>query len=198
MTEFAAAARMAEAIIETGSDPVVLLVAGAARLPVHRHALPTQAALGSRAMLVACARRHGLIANLTRFVAFAPLGPRDADRYERLLRVDVAYNRATRPGVRVGDACRAGVEAFAEHGFDPNEWHLHHQGGPTGYEGRDYLANVASSAAIEESQAFAWNPSVPSLKSEDTILAGGEVLTVDPAWPAVEVDRMTRPLVLER
>ena len=50
-------------------------------------------------------------------------------------------------------------------------------------------------------QAFAWNPSAPSLKSEDTIVAledGVEVLTVDRRWPTATVDDLARPLVLER
>jgi hypothetical protein len=49
-----------------------------------------------------------------------------------------------------------------------DEWRRHHQGGPTGYEPRDYLATAGSTAFVEERQAFAWNPSVPQLKCEDT------------------------------
>ena len=54
---------------------------------------------------------------------------------------------------------------------------------------------------IEDAQAFAWNPSVPGLKSEDTVLAGAalpEVLTVDPHWPTEDVAGLRRPLLLER
>jgi antitoxin VapB len=196
-TEHAAAARVAATLVERAIDPVVLLVAGEARLPHHRHPLPTNERLGRLAMLVACARRGGLIASLTRFVSFGPLAPELADAYERLLHVDVAFNAATRPGTRVGDVFASGVAAYAEHGFDSGEWKLHHQGGPTGYEPRDYLADAAADAVVEERQPFAWNPSVPMLKCEDTILAGGEIVTVDPAWPTREADGFARPLVLE-
>jgi Xaa-Pro aminopeptidase len=198
-TELAGAARTAAALLERGIDPVVLLVAGDRRLPEHRHPLPTGAELGRLAMLVACGRRHGLIASLTRFVAFGlPAGLRDA--HQRLLRVDVAFNLATVPGRTVGEAFRAGLAAYLAEGFGPDEWRRHHQGGPTGYEARDYLATAAATARIEEGQAFAWNPTVPSLKSEDTVLARAgrpEVLTVDPAWPAAEVAGLRRPLILE-
>jgi hypothetical protein len=47
--------------------------------------------------------------------------------------------------------------------------------------------------------ALAWNPSLPGSKIEDTILRtaeGLEVLTVDPAWPTVEVDGRARPDLL--
>lgn len=200
-SEWTAAAHAAQALVARAIDPVVLLVAGETRLPAHRHPLPTAAPLGRLAMVVVCARRDGLIASLTRFVAFGALRPEERDAYERLLHVDVAFNRATVPGARVGDVFAAGAAAYAEHGFDADEWRLHHQGGPTGYEPRDFLATAASDPFVEEAQAFAWNPSVPSLKAEDTVVAltnGPEVLTVDLAWPVATVDGLPRPLVLER
>jgi antitoxin VapB len=200
-TEFDAAAAVGVALVERGIDPIVLLVAGEERLPLHRHPLPTTAPLGRLAMLVACARRHGLIASLTRFVAFGPLPPERADAHARLLYVDAAFNSATAPGTRVGDVFAAGVAAYADHGFGADEWQLHHQGGPTGYEPRDYLADATAEAVVEERQAFAWNPSVSSLKSEDTIVArheGPEILSVDPRWPTSDVEGLARPLVLER
>ena len=200
-TEFAAAARVAAALVERGADPIVLLVAGEERLPRHRHPLPTGAPLGRLAMVVVCARRSGLIANLTRFVSFGGLAGDVRDGFDRLLRVDAAFNLATHPGRTVGSAFAAGVEAYVANGFDRLEWQLHHQGGPTGYFPRDYVATAESASVIEEAQAFAWNPSGPSVKSEDTILAtteGPEVLTVDPRWPTTDVDGLARPAVLER
>src|SRR5207237_351077 len=72
-SEFTAAGKLARATLERGMEPVVLLVAGAGRLPRHRHPLPTTAPLGQRAMLIVCSRRLGLIANLTRLVQFGPV-----------------------------------------------------------------------------------------------------------------------------
>jgi Xaa-Pro aminopeptidase len=200
-TEQDAAARTARGLLERAIDPIVLLVAGESRLPLHRHPLPTAAPLGHLAMVVACGRRGGLIASITRFVSFGPLPATLADAQERLVNVDVALNGATRAGARVGEVFDAGVKAYAENGFGPEEWRLHHQGGPTGYEPRDYLATSASAAVVEERQAFAWNPSVPSLKCEDTIVATAGaplIVTVDRRWPAVAVGGLARPLVLER
>jgi Xaa-Pro aminopeptidase len=199
-SEYAAAAALASELAERGIDAVVLLVAGETRLPHHRHPLPTSAPVGRLAMLVACARRHGLIASLTRFVSVGRLPAELADAQQRLLHVDVAFNRATVPGSRVGDVFAAGRDAYAENGFDAGEWRLHHQGGPTGYEPRDYVADENADALVERAQAFAWNPSVPSLKCEDTVVAGDapEVVTVDARWPVAEVEGLARPLVLER
>jgi len=199
--EWQAAAALGGALLERGMDPVVLLVAGGQRLPAHRHPLPTAGPLGPLVMLVACARRGGLIANLTRFVSFGPLSAQHRERYGRLLAVESAYLAATTPGATVGEVFSTGASAYAANGFDADEWRLHHQGGPTGYATREYLADGDSPAIVAERQAFAWNPSVPELKVEDTVLAtagGVRVLTVDPRWPSVRVDGRDRPLVLER
>lgn len=58
------------------------------------------------------------------------------------------------------------------------------------------LATPGSRVEILPPVAMAWNPSLPGSKIEDTVLRtdeGLEVLTVDPAWPMVEVDGRERP-----
>ena len=106
---------------------------------------------------------------------------------------------ATRPGARIGDIVAAGAAAYPAHGFPADEWHDHHQGGPTGYTTRDYLASPAIEHVAVERQAFAWNPSGGGFKVEDTVLAtagGVEILSPDPEWPAVAVGGRQRPDVL--
>lgn len=191
-TERRAAAALAAALVTRGIDPLVILVAGRSRL-AHRHPLPTDAPLGDRAMLVVCGRRHGLIANATRWVGSA--GGAD----ERILDVEAAFLAATRPRESLATAFAAGCAAYGAHGFDADEWRRHHQGGPTGYAGRDPRATETTVDAIVEHQAFAWNPSAPGAKVEDTVLitaTGAEVLTVDPRWPAVTRAGLRRPAPL--
>jgi antitoxin VapB len=198
-TELALAGRAARELYERGIEPFVLLVAGAERLPLHRHPLPTAAPLGARAMLVLCGRRHGLVCAVTRLRAFTPLSPAERATYAGLLGVEAAYLDATRPGARIGDIVAAGAAAYAEHGFSAAEWHNHHQGGPTGYTTRDYLATPATDHVAQDRQAFAWNPSGGGFKIEDTVLAtaeGVEILSPDPEWPAVAAAGRQRPDVL--
>ncbi len=200
-TERALAAALGGALLEIGADPIVLLVGGEPRIAKHRHPLPTTGRLGGLAMVVACARRDGLVAALTRLVAFGGLTPELTDSYARLLEVERAFLEATRPGRDVGSAYRSGAAAYAVHGFPADEAERHHQGGPIGYFARDYVATADTSAVVATAQAFAWNPSVPSLKVEDTVLAGSdstEVLTVDPRWPTAIVGGLARPLVLSQ
>jgi hypothetical protein len=199
-TERAVAARLAGDLVARGIDPLVTLVAGRARLG-HRHPLPTGSPLGDRAMLVVCGRRHGLVANATRWVRFGPADPAEADAMRRILDVEAAFLDATVPGTTLGDAFAAGVAAYAANGFAPDEWTRHHQGGAAGYAGRDPRAVPGIGDVIQLNQPFAWNPSAPAAKVEDTVLVGPdgiEVLTVDPEWPTVRVGALARPAELDR
>jgi len=199
-TEMDAAAHLAAGIVALGAEPVVLLVAGGERT-AYRHPVPTRGALGARAILVVGARRHGLIVSLTRWVTFGPVsgGQRSVDA--RLLEVEASVFDATRPGRSVAEAFAALRGAYREHGFDENEWQRHHQGGPTGYVGRDPRASLTVTDPIVDGHAFAWNPSATAAKTEDTVVVssrGVEVLTVDEAWPTVTVRGRGRPLALEK
>lgn len=192
------AARVTERVVAIGADPLVVLVAGADRLP-HRHPLPTPAPLGRRAMVVVCARRHGMIANLTRWITFGEATTEERVADAAILEVEAAVLDATRPGVGIDVPFRAVTEAYGRAGFSADEWTRHHQGGPTGYVGRDPRAVPGATDPIVDNHAFAWNPSAPGAKVEDTVLAtadGIELLTVDPRWPTTLHAGRPRPTAL--
>jgi Xaa-Pro aminopeptidase len=199
-SEIAVTAAVGARLLEQGIDPLVLLAAGRSRLG-NRHPLPTTAPLGDRAMVVVCARRHGLIANLTRWVRFGEPNPAETDATARILEVEAAYFTATRPGAAVSEVLERGSAAYGAHGFADDEWRRHHQGGPAGYNGRDPRAVAGLPDRVQAGQAFAWNPSAPGAKVEDTVLIGSEprsleVLTVDPRWPSTLVHGVARPTEL--
>ncbi|MBT2473886.1 M24 family metallopeptidase [Microbacterium sp. ISL-103] len=188
-SERAVAAVAAAELIARGIDPLVVLVAGAER-GGFRHPLPTAGVLGERAMIVVCGRRDGLIANATRWVG-------ESVDEEPILGVERAFLDASAPGARLDEAFAAGTAAYARFGFDADEWQHHHQGGPSGYAGRDPRATASSADLLVEDQAFAWNPTGPGRKVEDTMLRtddGWEVLTVDERWPSVEYEGLRRPV----
>jgi hypothetical protein len=89
----------------------------------------------------------------------------------------------------VGEIFWRGENAYREVGF-PDEWKLHHQGGPTGYATREFRATADRKEEVLANQAFAWNPSISGTKSEDTIIAapgGPEIVSASPNWPMVKV-----------
>jgi hypothetical protein len=79
--------------------------------------------------------------------------------------------------------------AYADAGV-PDEWRLHHQGGITGYSGREVFATPGDETTLPDACAVAWNPSVAGGgKSEDTALvthAGVEVITRTPELPEID------------
>ncbi|MFN3866875.1 MAG: M24 family metallopeptidase [Demequina sp.] len=190
------AARLVAEIARLGAEPVVVLVAGEGRTGVQ-HPLPTAARIGRRAIVAVGARRHGMIANLTRVVSLgAP--PHPAESALRAVEADAWA--ATRPGRALGDVLADIATAYARHGLGADAWLAHHQGGPTGYLGRDPKVMPGEVAKVHAGQAFAWNPWVPGAKTEDTVIVGDEgveVLTVDPDWPSIDVQGVARPATLE-
>jgi hypothetical protein len=109
-----------------------------------------------------------------------------------------------RPGQRLGDIFKRGIEVYAEAGC-PDEWQYQHQGGLAGYEPREIVATSCSEEVVSVGQVYAWNPSITGTKSEDTILVTGqgyEILTEMTDWPTVQVhingQIFLRPAILER
>lgn len=189
-TEEEAAGMIAGLIVSKGVYPGVILVASDQRLEKYRHPIPKAKRIEKTCMLVVGARWRGLVASATRIVSFGQPPAGMLERHRAVCTVDAAFLAATIPGETVGDAFRAGLEAYREAGY-PDEWMMHHQGGPTGYKAREYRALSQSKDVIQLNQAFAWNPSIAGTKSEDTVLAREpfpEVLTVSEDWPAIEVE----------
>lgn len=195
-TERSVAAQLARAVVGVGADPLVTLVAGEPRIP-HRHPVPTGGLIGRRAMAVICARRHGMIANVSRWIRFGEPTGAERELERRIFDVEAAIFAATIPGRTLGDVLDDIARAYADAGFEPDEWTKHHQGGPTGYLGRDPRATPGAAEIIVAGQAFAWNPTAPGAKVEDTVVidaSGVDVLSVDPRWPTIDVAGLARPI----
>lgn len=203
MQEYAIAGLLAEECFLRDITPILLLVGTDDRVERFRHPLPTSKPLERYAMLVLSARRWGLVANVTRLIHFGPIPADLQQRAAACARIDAAMIAATRPGMAVSGMFSQIQAAYATEGY-PDHWGMHHQGGATGYASREWLATPDSVEKMHVGQAFAWNPSLPGVKCEDTILLqddGVEILTATPQWPkqAVQSGAVTveRPLILE-
>ncbi|MBI3909628.1 MAG: M24 family metallopeptidase [Armatimonadetes bacterium] len=204
LSEHQAAGMLAGTLRDLGITAPVLLVAADERAALYRHPLPTARRIERYTMLIAGGRRQGLHVSITRLLHFGPPPDELRARHRAVARIDAAFLAATQPGTRVGDILACGIEAYAAAGFS-DEWRRHHQGGPTGYAARDYRATTAADERVSEPQAFAWNPTLPGVKSEDTVLAwaqGVEVLSVTPDLPMERVEMggraFPRPGILKR
>jgi antitoxin VapB len=184
------AGKLAGRCLETHIDATLRLVAFDDRIDNYRHPIPTRKKLESRAMVVLCARSQGLIVNVTRMVSFKPAIADLRRKHDAVCRIDAVLNLASRPGVSLGEVFGKGVAQYRTEGF-AEEWRLHHQGGTTGYEGRDVKGTPGETEPIVAPTAVAWNPSIRGTKSEDTFLVteeGIENLTESTDWPQVRAE----------
>jgi len=201
--ELDVAARLASECRKRDILDLVNLVGADERIAAYRHPIPTANTVQRVVLVALTGRRHGLHASLTRMVSFGPPDPELTARHQAVLRVDTRQILESRPGAEVKDVMMAGARQYESEGF-PDEWHHHHQGGPTGYAGREVLATPTSHYRLGANQAVAWNPSITRVKSEDTVLVTGhgpEVLTRTGSWPEhqvrISLGSMARPAILE-
>jgi Xaa-Pro aminopeptidase len=203
-TEHEIAARVASECEKRDILTLVNLVAADERIARYRHPLPTDNRLQKTLLVALTGRRHGLHASLTRMVSFGDPDPDLVARHDAVTRVDARTILESSPGRSLGEVMACEMDQYASEGF-AEEWRLHHQGGLTGYAGREVFAVPRSPYTLKSDQALAWNPSITRVKSEDTILISDrapEILTHDPWWPEhpVELDGrvVSRPSLLVR
>jgi len=192
MTEDDVAAMVYHAFATHNVQVPVCLIAADERISTRRHPIYKSQSIDKRVMVVVCAEAGGLWTNLTRLVNFEPLDGELKIKHRACCQVDVTANHVTTPGRKLNAIFADIVAEYANQGF-ADEWQLHHQGGSTGYHGRDAFANPTCESVVVTDQAFAWNPSITGTKSEDTMLvteAGIEFLTgPGKDWPIVEIER---------
>jgi Xaa-Pro dipeptidase len=203
-TEFEISALLFQKVISQGINVSVSLVATDDRIYNYRHPIPTNKKLEKHAMIVVCAEEGGLVANVTRLVYFGELPQQLKENKERVARIDSVMNNQTKAGVKISEVVSAGIKQYKGEGF-PDDWKLLHQGGLTGFAPREYLATLESEETIRAGQAFAWNPALPGVKSEDTVLVhedGIEFLTHTGEWvyQSIEINgkQFFRPDILVR
>jgi Xaa-Pro aminopeptidase len=204
-TDLAAAA--AHALWRRGIVPTLVLAAGERRLPLFRHPVPAREPLGRRALLSVGARRHGLVAGLTRMVAFAPQADDERNAVDALLRVEATGLDAARPGQSLAAVYHA-LDAGYRHANLPEAIRAGHQGGIAGYALHEIVAGPSTATGLETGMALALAPGfgghglqhASGVRVGDTFLIGTadlEPLTVDPGWPSTTVGGRVRPLPLE-
>lgn len=201
--ECAVIGRLSAALWKDRIDPIGVMGAADDRIARFRHCIPMERPIERLFMLSVNARKGGLVVCLTRFVHFGALPEALQRQYEANVYVDCVFMANTRPGTPARDVLRKGIEAYDEQGY-PEEWTLHHQGGPIGYQPRDYRTHLRTPDTVAENQPFCWNPSITGTKSEDTILAtahGPEPITKPILFPTITLEvggvHFVRPRILE-
>lgn len=189
ISELEIARRAADATAAVGARATVALVAADDRIARFRHPVAGSRLWERLVMLVLCAERDGLVVALTRLVSAGPVPLEVVSKTHATTRVFERLLDETRPGVRGRDLYAVAAAAYAHVGA-PGEERRHHQGGPIGYQARDWFAHPACNEQVQARQAFAWNPSITGTKIEDTALVIDdriELITTSPDWPSIEM-----------
>ena len=191
-SELEAAGAIAAGLSARDVTPSVLLVGTRSRAERFRHLVPTGAPIDGGLIASTTAVRHGLYVSVTRSLSFGPVPAELTEKQATVVDVDAAYLSRSRPGTTLAAAFAAGEKRYASGGFY-DDWKEHHQGGTTGYAGREVFAQPGVEYPLAAGMAVAWNPTVPGAKSEDTFLIqekGVEQLTWmdDSPWPVIAGD----------
>ncbi|HEV3187486.1 MAG TPA: hypothetical protein VGZ04_05485 [Acidimicrobiales bacterium] len=192
-TDFDTAAVITSVLEDEGAKAVCLIVGGDDRLRTLRHPLAVGDVINDAIMAVVVAKRAGLHVAATRIC----VRRKDDDIVTLMKTLDVVNDAvlgASRPGGTWGEtleALAAGYDAVGQ----PHAWREHFQGGPIGYEQREFeLAPTQDTSpfwnlARTANTAVAWNPSLRGgAKIEETYLVNErlELLTPTPWWPTRE------------
>lgn len=194
-TEYQLAGEGARALLRRGIQPVLMLAAGERRAAQWRRPTPSHEALGARATLACCARRHGLVARLSRSASFGAA----PDAQQELLRLEATGLDAVRPGASLAAVYHA-FDAAYRHANRPDAIRERRLGGIAGYQACELAASPSTATGLETGMAFAFDPGFDGIGIEDTFLLGAdglENLTLDPQWPAANIGGRARPLWLE-
>ena len=192
LSEYDLEAITAGALLRRGILPSVYLFAVDDRILKYKHAVARGKRLKQYGMLNLCSRKWGLAISITRFIHFGELPALLATRFQAAAQVNAALLNATRVGATSAQLFKVAQDAYTAQGF-PGEERFHHQGGPTGYGEREWVATPEGTEVVVNNQAFAWNPSIRGGKVEDTVILVDGV--IENLTPTPELPQLTEAIV---
>ncbi|WP_158782736.1 Xaa-Pro peptidase family protein [Pantoea sp. BAV 3049] len=171
--------------------PVCTLVAADDRIAAFKHPVPGPAQVQQQMMITLGAERHGLNISITRMIHLGEPAADSRQRLHTVAEIHADMLAASRPE-RHWQTIFADIQAsYSRYGF-PDEWRAHHQGGPAGYGCRDFIVTPDTPGKLTINRALAWNPTLPGVKSEETVLLTAEglhSLTHTGNWPTIALQR---------
>ncbi|MGC4018707.1 MAG: M24 family metallopeptidase [Muricomes sp.] len=188
-TEKEIAARLKGMCFEKGISPDCVLVGADSRILSYRHPLPTDKPVEKSLLVVLGGEKYGLNISMTRIVYFDDIPEEIEERYKKTQYIFACMQTMMKEGLSYGEYFERVKGLYRDAGWE-DEWKSHHQGGPTGYQCREWIALPGMSAVMHENQAYAWNPTILGTKCEETtILEDGKIITLTDTqnWPRISV-----------
>ncbi|PKM54161.1 MAG: hypothetical protein CVV00_09385 [Firmicutes bacterium HGW-Firmicutes-5] len=189
-TEYEISAKMYQLCVEKSIEVGLALCATNERALLYRHPIATRASINNTCLLALTARRQGIYSCMSRMVTLSEPSEELLRKRDAVLAVDIASHVYTKIGTPLNQVFEKIKETYKIYGFE-NEWKNHHQGGVTGYKSREEKITQDSDILIADNMMFAYNPSVPGYKTEDTFyLRNGKPMltTFSKRLPVVEIE----------
>lgn len=186
-TEIEIAETLRHELAASDVTSVVVLVGADERIARYRHPVPTVNRWKKELLLVTCAKRHGVIASLSRMITVGEPSDELKKKTEAAAFVHASLLNATKVGATGSELYDVARRAYVQNDFE-DEIDRHHQGGATGYRTRDWVAHPMSSEIVKLHQAFAWNPSITGTKVEESCIVsddGIEIVTAIKDQPTI-------------
>ena len=189
-TEIEIARKTKNELARFNINTVVTLVAADDRISRFRHPIPTRNIWRKTILIAVCAKRCGLIVNLSRIIHVGKIPDDLRRKTDATARICVELLSETGTGKSGAELYEIAAKSYIKNGFG-DEINLHHQGGATDYKTRDWLAHPNCGETVFANQAFAWNPTITGTKIEETAILtenGIEIITNSPQFPVLDFD----------
>lgn len=197
-TEIEIVRKTRDVLAQYSINSVVTLGGADSRIENYRHPVPTENRWTKVLLIAVCAKREGLIANLSRLACRGEIPDDLGRKTDAAAKVFGKLLENTAIGVNGAKLYEAAKSAYAENGFS-GEIHKHHQGGACGYKTRDWVAHPKSAEKVQPNQAFAWNPTITGTKVEETFIINNnrpENLTSSVNFPSITIEINGQSIVL--
>lgn len=188
-TEEEIACRLKCKCLQSGISPDCVLVGADERILKYRHPMPADKKVKKSLMVVLGGEKYGLNISITRMVYFLGVPEDIRCRYKKNQYIFACMQTMMKDGKTYGEYFAEVQRLYREAGYE-DEWKMHHQGGPTGYGCREYIALPGMNRKIRAGQAYAWNPTIQGTKCEETTYLseyGIETFTRTKDWPCTTV-----------
>ncbi len=187
-----------------GIFPNVLMVGSDERILNFRHPLTTDKKIKKYVIIVLCGSKWGLVTAMTRLIHLGEIPEDLNNKMRKVTEIEAKLIARSTPGNNFNDISNIIIAAYAEAGYK-DMWKLHYQGGPIGYNVREYSWIPDNDKIFYNNQAIAWNPTITGVKSEDTFIFNNGNLEFisykpDKSWPYFKYNidgyKIFRPSIL--
>jgi hypothetical protein len=189
-TEREISAQMHQMCVDKNIDVGLALCATEKRALLYRHPITSNDSIKDTCLLALTVRRQGIYSCISRMVTLSEPDEELIKKRNAVLAVDIVAQKYTKAGIPLNQVFKKMKDTYKIYGFE-NEWKKHHQGGITGYKSREEKVTQDSGILIKNNMIFAFNPSVPGYKTEDTFfLKNGKpvMTTFSDKLPLIEIE----------